>query len=167
MSVNIIQGTPLRHFKNFSITITITTPVVSALKNYYSTQVPRASWKLQVPADILNLFWIQAGGGFRSEMAFTKPFRCEMVTKLHCTVTAAVIVIVTLLYNASPLLSSWTPGVFYTCFYNHARRLRLEKLLYIELSRSSDGLLKPLLELGGGFASETTACGFRIETAVT
>ena len=25
--------------------------------------------------------------------------------------------------------SSWTPGVFYTCFYNHARRLRLEKLL--------------------------------------
>jgi hypothetical protein len=28
----------------------------------------------------------------------------------------------------SPRLSSWTPGVFYTYFYNHARRLRLEKL---------------------------------------
>ena len=25
--------------------------------------------------------------------------------------------------------SSWTPGAFYTYFYNHARRLRLEKLL--------------------------------------
>jgi hypothetical protein len=35
--------------------------------------------------------------------------------------------------------SSWTPGVFYTYFYNHARRLRLEKLLYLELSRSSNG----------------------------
>jgi hypothetical protein len=36
----------------------------------------------------------------------------------------------------SPRLSSWTPGVFYTYFYNQARRLRLEKLLYLELSRS-------------------------------
>ena len=27
----------------------------------------------------------------------------------------------------SHLNSSWTPGVFCTCFYNHARRLRLEK----------------------------------------
>jgi hypothetical protein len=51
--------------------------------------------------------------------------------------------------------SSWTPGVFYTCSYNHARRLRLEKLLYIELSRSSDGYFKPLLNPGGGFTSET------------
>ena len=32
--------------------------------------------------------------------------------------------------------SSYPPGVFYTylCFYNHAHRLGLEKLLYIELS---------------------------------
>jgi hypothetical protein len=46
--------------------------------------------------------------------------------------------------------SSSTPGVFYINFYNHARRLRLEKLLYmyiyiytysIELSRSSNGYL--------------------------
>jgi hypothetical protein len=38
------------------------------------------------------------------------------------------------------------PGVFYTCFYNHARRLRLEKLLYLELPtgwarRSPNGFL--------------------------
>jgi hypothetical protein len=31
----------------------------------------------------------------------------------------------------------WAPGVFCTYFYNHARRLRLEKLLHLlELSRS-------------------------------
>jgi hypothetical protein len=35
--------------------------------------------------------------------------------------------------------SSSTPGVFYTHFYNHAHRLRLEKLLYLELSRSPNG----------------------------
>ena len=28
------------------------------------------------------------------------------------------------------LLSSWTPEAFYTRFYNHAHRLRLEKLLF-------------------------------------
>jgi hypothetical protein len=33
--------------------------------------------------------------------------------------------------HVSGLYSSSTPGVFYTYFYNHARRLRLEKLLYI------------------------------------
>jgi hypothetical protein len=43
--------------------------------------------------------------------------------------------------------------IFYTYFYNHARRSRLEKLLYIELSRSSSGYLKPLLDPGGGFTS--------------
>jgi hypothetical protein len=37
--------------------------------------------------------------------------------------------------------------------YNHARRLCLEKLLYIELSRSSNGYFKPLLDPGGGFTS--------------
>jgi hypothetical protein len=39
----------------------------------------------------------------------------------------------------SPLVSISTPGVFYAHFYNHAHRLRLEKLLYLELSRSSNG----------------------------
>ena len=49
------------------------------------------------------------------------------------------------------------PGAFCTCFYDHARRLRLEKLLcvYIELSRSSSGYFKPLLDPDGGFTSET------------
>jgi hypothetical protein len=41
------------------------------------------------------------------------------------------------------------------CLYNHARRLRLEKLSYLELSRSSSGFLKPLLDPGCGFKSET------------
>jgi hypothetical protein len=46
-----------------------------------------------------------------------------------------------------------TPGVFYTYFYNHGHRLRLEKLLYIELPRSSSGYFKPLLDPGGGFTT--------------
>jgi hypothetical protein len=45
-------------------------------------------------------------------------------------------------------------------FYNHARRLRLEKLLLytqyiIELSRSPSGYFKSLPDPGGGFRSET------------
>jgi hypothetical protein len=39
----------------------------------------------------------------------------------------------------SPPDSSRTPGAFYTYSYTHAYRLRLEKLLYLELSRSSSG----------------------------
>ena len=42
----------------------------------------------------------------------------------------------------SKLNSSWALGVFYTYFYNHAHCLRLEKLLYLELSRSSNGFFK-------------------------
>ena len=44
-----------------------------------------------------------------------------------------------------------TPQPFYTRFYNQARRLRLEKLLYLELSisRSSNIIFKPLLDPGG------------------
>jgi hypothetical protein len=57
--------------------------------------------------------------------------------------------------------SSSTPGVFYKYFYNHAHRLRLEKLLYIELSRNSNGYFKPLLDPGGGFTSETAARRFQ------
>ena len=52
-------------------------------------------------------------------------------------------------------------GVFYTYFYNPAHRLRLEKLLYLELSRSSNGFFKPLLDPGGGFTSETAARRFQ------
>jgi hypothetical protein len=32
------------------------------------------------------------------------------------------------------------PPLFYTYFYSHARRLRLEKLSYLELSRSPNGI---------------------------
>ena len=32
-----------------------------------------------------------------------------------------------------------TPGVFYTKFYKHTRRLRLAKPLYLELFRTSNG----------------------------
>jgi hypothetical protein len=60
-----------------------------------------------------------------------------------------------------------TPGVsktnlrFKSLIYNHVRRLRLEKLLYLpaELSRLPNGHFKPLLDLGSG-------CGFKSETAV-
>ena len=51
----------------------------------------------------------------------------------------------------------WASGVFYTYFYNHAHRLRLEKLLYLGPSRISNGFLNPLLDPGGGFTSETAA----------
>jgi hypothetical protein len=53
------------------------------------------------------------------------------------------------------------PGVFYKYFYNHAHRFRLEKLLYIELSRSSSGYFKPILDPGGGFTSENAALRFK------
>jgi hypothetical protein len=65
------------------------------------------------------------------------------------------------IYCISPFDSSWTPGVFYTYFYNHARRTRLEKLLYLELSRSPNGFLKVLLDPGGGLTSETAARRFQ------
>jgi hypothetical protein len=52
-------------------------------------------------------------------------------------------------------------GGFYACFYNHAHHLRLEKLLYLEFSRSSNGFLKPLLDPGGGFTSKTAAWRFQ------
>jgi hypothetical protein len=53
--------------------------------------------------------------------------------------------------------------VFFTHFYNHARRLRLKikKLLYLGLSGSSNGFLKPLLDTGGDFNSETAAQRFQ------
>ena len=38
------------------------------------------------------------------------------------------------------------PQLFHTCFCDHAHRLRLEKLLCLELSRSSNGFCKPLLD---------------------
>ena len=54
-----------------------------------------------------------------------------------------------------------TYGVFYTYFHNHAHRIRLEKLLYLELSRSPNGFFKALLDPGGGFTSETAVRRFQ------
>jgi hypothetical protein len=63
--------------------------------------------------------------------------------------------------HISELYSSWTPVVFYTCFYNHAHRPRLENLLCTKLPRSSSGYFKPLLDPGGGFTSKTAARRFQ------
>jgi hypothetical protein len=60
-----------------------------------------------------------------------------------------------------PLIRVGPPGYFTHVFYNHAHRLRLEKLLYLELSRSPNGFLKVLLDPGGGFTSETAARRFQ------
>jgi hypothetical protein len=67
ISVPLIQVRPPGHF----IRISITTPVVSAWKNYYIQGF------LEVPMDFLNHFWIQMAvsllnlkppcGGFRSK----------------------------------------------------------------------------------------------------
>jgi hypothetical protein len=82
---------------------------------------------------------------------------CCMPSGLHgiysvCTMDFALRLAV--LY-ISGLDQVYTPQLFYTCFYNHAHRLRLEKLLYIELSISFNGFFKPLLDPGYGFTSET------------
>jgi hypothetical protein len=55
-----------------------------------------------------------------------------------------------------PSLAPVRPTVFYTYFYNHARRLRLEKTIIDGASRSSNGYFKPLLDPGGRFRNETT-----------
>jgi hypothetical protein len=62
-----------------------------------------------------------------------------------------------LVYYISPRDSSPTPGICYTHPHNHARLLRLEKLLYLELPRNSNGFFKPLLDPGGGLTTETAA----------
>jgi hypothetical protein len=63
--------------------------------------------------------------------------------------------------NISGLDLYSTPQLFYTHFYNHARRLRLEGLLYVGPSRSSNGFFKPLLDPDDGFASETVEKRFQ------
>jgi hypothetical protein len=67
----------------------------------------------------------------------------------------------TLQYNVSGLDGVCTPQLFYTYCYNHAHRLRLEKLLCLEPSRSSNEFFKPLLDPGDGFTSETTEKQFQ------
>jgi hypothetical protein len=63
--------------------------------------------------------------------------------------------------SVSDLDSRSNPQLFYTRFCNHTRRLRLETLLYLELSRSPNGIFKPLLDPSGRFASETAARWFQ------
>ena len=55
----------------------------------------------------------------------------------------------------------WAPQLFYTHFYNHVHRLRPEKLLYVGLSRSSNGFFKVLLDPGGGLTSTTATRRFQ------
>jgi hypothetical protein len=55
----------------------------------------------------------------------------------------------------------WASQLFYTYFYNHAHRLRHEKLLHLEPSRSSNGFFKPLLGPDDGFTSETAERRFQ------
>ena len=94
--------------------------------------------------------------------------RCQMSTKTPSVIWLGIIYFLSIYWLSMAILvrsprhrhishvhSSGTPGVFYTYFYNHAHRLRLEKLLYLELPRSSNGFFKPLLDPGGGFRSET------------
>jgi hypothetical protein len=53
-SVALIQVSPLRYF----IHVSITTPIVSALKMYYTQSF------LEFPTDILNRFWIQIAASY-------------------------------------------------------------------------------------------------------
>jgi hypothetical protein len=64
------------------------------------------------------------------------------------------------LYDISDLDLDSTPQLFYTYSYNQAHRLRLEKLLYLELSRSSNGIFKLLPDPGDRFISKTAARRF-------
>ena len=79
---------------------------------------------------------LDPGGGFTSETAAR---RFQKRNGRYETVPEVKRLQIYNRYNISHPHSSWTPGVFYTYFYNHAHRLRLEKLLYLELSRSPNG----------------------------
>jgi hypothetical protein len=95
-------------------------------------------------------------GGWWPRYPHSALFNLRALLELYATVQYNKITINVYIYiYISPPVSSPTPGVFYTYFYNHARRLHLERLLYPELSRSPNGFFKALLDLGGGFRSKT------------
>jgi hypothetical protein len=71
ISVAFVQVRPPGYF----IHITITTPIISALKNYYIYSF------LEVPADILNHFWIQVAVSL-VKRPLRRRFGSEMVTHL-------------------------------------------------------------------------------------
>ena len=62
---------------------------------------------------------------------------------------------------------SWALGAFHTCFYNHARRLRLEKLLYIGVSRSPNGFFKCFWIQVAVSLLKPPHGGYRSKTAIT
>jgi hypothetical protein len=65
-------------------------------------------------------------------------------------------------YNVSATaIQERPPGCFTRISLTTPRRFRLEKRLYLEASRSPDGILKPLLDQGGGFTSETAELRFQ------
>jgi hypothetical protein len=66
-----------------------------------------------------------------------------------------------LLLYISDVYSRSAPGAFHIYFWNQTHRLRLEKLLYLGLSRSSGGHFKPLLD------PSDRPRGLRSKTAVT
>jgi hypothetical protein len=86
-------------------------------------------------------------------------FNCRKIFLLYNTVQVQWLYIYYIIYHW--LSFKFTPRVFYIYFYNHAHRPRLEKLLYIGLYKSSNGYFRPLLDPGGGFASETAARRFQ------
>ena len=55
--------------------------------------------------------------------------------------------------------SSWTPGVFYTYFYDHVNRLRLEKLLYLELSSTTESEQNPAVRILIKFKRQPSSLG--------
>ena len=69
--------------------------------------------------------------------------------------------------HVSGVLSRLVPGEFRTYLYNHAHRLRLEKLLYLELSRSPNGFLNHFWIQVAVLLLKPPHGGFRIETTVT
>jgi hypothetical protein len=92
---------------------------------------------------------------FSAGMLVNRIHACDIMCMCMCTHTHMhMCTCMRVCVHVSHPHSSSTPGVFYAHFYNHAHRLRLEKLLCLELSRSPNGLLKALLDPGGGFRSE-------------
>jgi hypothetical protein len=73
ISAPVVQVGPLGYFVNISIT----TPIASALKNYYKIDISRSSNGYFKPLLDPGGGFIprQPHGGFRSETAVTKPFR--------------------------------------------------------------------------------------------
>jgi hypothetical protein len=103
---------------------------------------------------VYNIFGHASGYCNHQRTAFVLP-EAQRPAWSHCIYIYTYIYTYIYIYiYISGVLSNWTPGVFYTYFYNHARRLRLETLVYIEVFRTCNGYFKPL-DPGGGYASET------------